>query len=47
VTPILDVDGQAVGNGRRGPVTSRLQQAYFDVVHGRDPRYRHWLTFAR
>ena len=47
VTPILDVDGHAVGDGRRGPVTSRLQQAYFDVVHGRDPRYRHWLSFAR
>jgi|SRR5829696_2136382 len=47
VTPIVDVDGRAVRDGRRGPVTSRLQQAYFDVVHGRDDRYRHWLSFAR
>ena len=46
VTPIRDVDGQPVGNGRPGPVTMRIQQAYFDVVHGRDPRYRHWLSFA-
>jgi len=44
VTPIRDLDGQAIGDGRPGPVTSRLQQAYFDVVHGRDARYRHWLT---
>jgi branched-chain amino acid aminotransferase len=47
VTPIIDVDGQPVGAGARGPVTSRLQQAYFDIVHGRDPRYRHWLSYAR
>jgi branched-chain amino acid aminotransferase len=44
VTPIRDLEGQAIGDGRPGPVTSRLQQAYFDVVHGRDGRYRHWLT---
>lgn len=46
VSPIRDLDGQPVGDGRPGPVTSRIQQAFFDVVHGRDPRYRHWLSFA-
>jgi branched-chain amino acid aminotransferase len=46
VTSIRDVDGQAVGDGRPGPITLRIQKAYFDVVHGRDPRYRHWLSFA-
>ena len=46
VTPIRDVDGHAVGDGFPGPITTRIQQAYFDVVYGRDPRYRHWLSFA-
>ena len=46
VTPIVDVDGRPVGAGTPGPVTLRLQQAFFDVVHGRDPRFRHWLSSA-
>jgi branched-chain amino acid aminotransferase len=46
VTPIKDLDGQPVGGGLRGPVTTRVQQAFLDVVQGRDPRYRHWLTYA-
>jgi branched-chain amino acid aminotransferase len=46
VTPVCNVDGTAVGDGSPGPVTLRLQQAFFDVVHGRDPRFRHWLAFA-
>ena len=27
-----------------GPVTEALQKAYFDVVHGRNPKYHHWLS---
>ena len=46
VTPIREVDGRPVGSGKPGPVTLRLQQAFFDVVHGRDPRFRQWLSFA-
>lgn len=46
VTPIVDVDGRKVGTGTPGPVTLRLQQAFFDVVHGRDPRFRKWLSYA-
>ncbi len=44
VTPIRSVDRIKVGNGRRGPVTERLQRAFFDLVEGRvDDRYG-WLT---
>jgi branched-chain amino acid aminotransferase len=46
VTPVVNVDGRAVGSGTPGPITLRLQQAFFDVVHGRDPRFRRWLAFA-
>lgn len=44
VTPIREVDRRTIGAGRRGPVTERLQQAFFDLVGGRNPKYEHWLT---
>lgn len=44
VTPIREIDGRPIGNGSRGPLTERLQQAYFDLVHGRDERHADWLT---
>lgn len=44
VTPIVSVDGRRVGNGRRGPITERLQRAYFAAVRGEDPRHPAWST---
>src|SRR5688572_5207544 len=44
VTPIREVDGRAIGAGKIGPVTARLQQAFFDVVNGKNDTYRDWLA---
>lgn len=44
VTPIRELDHRTIGEGRRGPITKQLQNAYFDVVYGRNPAYKHWLT---
>ncbi len=44
VTPIREVDGRAIGSGRRGPITERLQSLYFDQVHGRRDAHPEWLT---
>jgi branched-chain amino acid aminotransferase len=44
VTPIREVDNRKIGAGSRGPVTERLQKAFFDVVQGRDPKHQGWLT---
>ncbi len=44
VTPIRELDGRAIGNGTRGPITERLQSLYFDVVKGKSPEHKHWLT---
>jgi branched-chain amino acid aminotransferase len=44
VTPIRELDGRAIGSGRRGPVTEKLQSMFFDVVNGRNAKYAHWLT---
>ncbi|MBP9492359.1 MAG: branched-chain amino acid transaminase [Sulfurospirillum sp.] len=45
VTPIRDVDNYVIGNGNRGAMTEQLQKAYFDVVYGRNPKYKHFLTY--
>ena len=44
VTPIVAVDGLNVGDGAPGPVTRKLQAAYFDLVEGRTADARGWLT---
>ncbi|VVE02830.1 Branched-chain-amino-acid aminotransferase [Pandoraea terrae] len=44
VTPIRELDNRAIGIGRRGPITEKLQTAFFNVVSGKDPKYKHWLT---
>lgn len=47
ITPIREVDGQPIGEGRRGPITERIQTAYFDAVNGRDSRFADWLQPVR
>lgn len=44
VTPIRELDNRTIGIGKRGPVTAKLQQKYFDVVYGRDPAHSGWLA---
>ena len=44
VTPIRSVDKISIGSGRRGPITERLQKAFFDVVTGHAPDKHGWLT---
>ena len=45
VTPIRDVDNYAIGDGKRGEITAKLQAAYFDIVYGRNLKYKHLLTY--
>ena len=44
VTPIREVDGRTIGSGKTGPITARLQKAFFEVVNGRNDQYRDWLS---
>ncbi len=44
VTPIREVDDRAVGDGKVGPVTKRLQARFFDVVKGSDSHHPEWHT---
>jgi branched-chain amino acid aminotransferase len=44
VTPIRELDNRSIGSGSRGPVTGKLQSAYFDLVHGRYSGHDEWLS---
>ena len=44
ITPVRSVDGIVVGDGKRGPITTRLQGAFFDIVEGRAADRHGWLT---
>lgn len=44
VTPIRELDRVELGQGSRGPITEKIQSAFFDIVNGRNPKYAEWLT---
>ena len=44
VTPIREADGRAIGNGKPGKITKKLQSIFFDIVKGRNKKYESWLT---
>ena len=45
ITPVREIDHRRIGRGEAGPVTRRLQEAFFSVVKGSDSRHDHWLTY--
>ena len=46
VTPIREVDNRPVGEGKRGPITEKLQRAYLQLVQGKSDKYPEWLTLV-
>lgn len=46
VTPIVELDNRSIGGGDRGPVTEKLQSAFFDLVNGRSDSHADWLTYV-
>ncbi len=46
ISPIREIDGKKIGNGKRGPITERLQSIFFRAARGEEPRYRSWLEFV-
>ncbi len=46
ITPIREVDDRRIGSGGRGPVTKAVQERYFAIVKGEEPRHHNWLTFV-
>ena len=44
ISPVVEVDHRPIGEGTVGPVVTRLQKLYFEIVRGRNTKYRDWLT---
>ncbi|MFT0211288.1 branched-chain amino acid transaminase [Pseudomonas sp. F1_0610] len=47
VTPIREVDGRQIGIGSRGPITEKLQTAYFNLVSGKTTEHAQWRTLVK
>lgn len=45
--PDQTVKDAALGSGKPGPVTLKLNQAFREIVGGRNPKYERWLTYIR
>ena len=46
ITPIKSVDKVPVKDGKRGPITTAIQRAYFDIINGEAPDRHGWLTYV-
>ena len=45
ITPVRNIDARVIGKGSRGKITEEIQKNYFDIVFGRNERYKHYLTY--
>ena len=45
--PVREIDDHAIGDGRPGPVTGKIQATFEDALNGRAERYRDWLDVVK
>jgi branched-chain amino acid aminotransferase len=44
ITPVVEIDGRTIGDGKPGPVTKKLAELYAKVVRGQVEKYLRWVT---
>ena len=44
ITPVTRIDNIDIGDGRCGPLTRRVQSAFFEIVEGKAPDAHGWFT---
>jgi branched-chain amino acid aminotransferase len=47
ITPVREVDDRRVGTGKPGPITKEIQEAFFDIVRGKNALFAHWLDVLK
>ena len=47
ITPIASVDKIKIGRGQRGPITEKIQKAFFEMTEGKNIKYNSWLTYIK
>ncbi len=43
LTPVCEVDRRKIGDGKRGPITEKLQETFFAAIQGKNGDYADWL----
>jgi len=46
VTGIKQLDDKVIGNGKIGPITSKFKDIFMDIVHGKNEKYKNWLSYV-
>ncbi len=44
ISGVVEIDHRKIGHGQNGPLTKSLQEIFFGIVRGRNPKYAEWLT---
>ena len=44
MVPVSKIDNITIGDGKRGPVTTKVQKAFFDIIKGEVPDKFDWFT---
>lgn len=44
ITPVAEIDRRQIGDGNVGDLTRKLQEFYFEVIQGKNPKYLEWCT---
>ena len=44
VTPVTEIDHRSIGHGNVGTITKKIQQLYYDIIRGKNPKYLDWCT---
>jgi branched-chain amino acid aminotransferase len=44
IAPIIEVDKRPIGNGKAGPMTTKIKDMYLSICRGENPKYTKWLT---
>ena len=47
ITPVTTLNGKYINNGKRGKITKELQEAFQEIISGKNSSYNSWLTYTR
>ena len=43
ISPVVEIDGKKIGDGKPGKITKEIQKVYFDAVRGKIDKYKNWV----
>lgn len=46
IAPIISIDGKNIGDKKTGEITLKIRNRFYDIVRGKDRKYRKWLNYV-